>query len=76
MIVTLTANPSIDVTLDVPAFAIDEVNRATDTRKDPAGKGINVARALTKNGVAAVAIFPADAVQGSWLNARLAEISV
>lgn len=76
MIVTLTANPSIDVTLDVPTFAIDEVNRATDTRKDPAGKGINVARALTKNSVAAVAVFPADAVQGSWLNARLAEISV
>ena len=76
MIVTLTANPSIDVTLNVPAFAIDEVNRASDKIKDPAGKGINVSRALTKNGVSSVAIFPADAVSGAWLNAKLAEIDV
>lgn len=76
MIVTLTANPSIDVTLDVPTFAIDEVNRASDKRKDPAGKGINVSRALTKNDVATVAIFPADATHGAWINSKLADIDV
>ncbi len=76
MIVTLTANPSIDVTLDVPGFTIDEVNRASDKRKDPAGKGINVARALTKNGVQSVAVFPADSVNGAWLNRTLAAIDV
>ncbi|MEN9751481.1 MAG: hypothetical protein RLZZ600_528 [Actinomycetota bacterium] len=76
MIVTLTANPSIDVTLEVPTFAIDEVNRASDKIKDPAGKGINVSRALTKNGVATVAVFPADAVSGAWINTKLAEIDV
>jgi 1-phosphofructokinase len=76
MIVTLTANPSIDVTLDVPEFAIDEVNRASAKSKDPAGKGINVARALTKNGVASVAIFPADDIHGAWVNAKLSAMNV
>ena len=71
MIVTLTANPSIDVTLDVPTFAVDEVNRAASTIKDPAGKGINVSRALTKNGVQTAAIFPVDAVNGRWLESAL-----
>lgn len=76
MIVTLTANPSIDVTLDVPTFTIDEVNRASDKSKDPAGKGINVSRALSKNGVATVAVFPADSINGAWIDGKLAEISV
>jgi 1-phosphofructokinase len=76
MIVTLTANPSIDVTLDVPTFTVDEVNRASGTIKDPAGKGINVSRALTKNGVATVAIFPADPISGAWINTKLSEIDV
>ena len=71
MIITLTANPSIDVTLDVPTFAIDEVNRAESKIKDPAGKGINVSRALSKNGVQTSAIFPVDAVNGRWLEAAL-----
>ncbi len=71
MIVTLTANPSIDVTLDVPEFHPDEVNRAVSKCTDPAGKGINVSRALAKNGVDTAAIFPADPVSGRWLELAL-----
>lgn len=76
MIITFTANPSIDVTLDVPTFAIDEVNRAASKIKDPAGKGINVSRALSKNDVPTAAIFPADATNGAWLVKALAELGI
>lgn len=72
MIVTVTANPSIDVTLTTTGFAVGEVNRAHAVRRDPAGKGVNVARALALNGVEATALFPADAATGADLSAMLA----
>lgn len=76
MIVTVTANPSIDITLEVPSFALGEVNRATSTSKDPAGKGINVSRALTRNGVVSTAVFPADRSSGAWIIDSLGKLGV
>ena len=45
MIITVTPNPSIDRTVLVDTLSPGEVNRATTTRVDPGGKGVNVARA-------------------------------
>jgi 1-phosphofructokinase len=71
MIITVTANPSLDLTLEVESFEPGEVNRSTGKHKDPAGKGINVSRALEKNGVETAAIFPADAITGNWIVSAL-----
>jgi 1-phosphofructokinase len=76
MIVTVTANPSIDLTLELNTFDPGEVNRSTGKHKDPAGKGINVARALDKNGVETAAVFPADAVTGSWIESALSDAGI
>ncbi len=76
MIVTVTPNPAIDVTLTVETLEIGEVNRTTSKHRDPAGKGINVARALAKNGHSTIAVFPADPVNGSWIVRALAEAGV
>ncbi|HLP23543.1 MAG TPA: 1-phosphofructokinase family hexose kinase [Microbacteriaceae bacterium] len=76
MIVTVTANPSIDITVEVPSFIVGEVNRATATSKDPAGKGINVARALTRNGIVTSAVFPADRSGGAWIIDSLGKLGV
>ena len=76
MIVTVTPNPAIDVTLTVDVLEIGEVNRTTSKHRDPAGKGINVARALAKNGHPTIAVFPADPVNGSWIVRALAEAGV
>lgn len=76
MIVTVTPNPAIDVTLTVEHLDIGEVNRTTDKHRDPAGKGINVARALAKNNHSTIAVFPADPVNGSWIIRALAEAGV
>lgn len=64
MIVTLTPNPSIDRTISVPTLEHGEVNRATDSRIDPGGKGINVARALAANGTASLAVLPVGGPEG------------
>ena len=53
MIVTLTLNPSLDRTVEVPGLVRGEVIRASAGRLDPGGKGVNVARALLANGVPA-----------------------
>ena len=76
MIVTVTPNPAIDVTLEVDVLELGEVNRTTDKHRDPAGKGINVARALSKNGHSTIAVFPADPVNGSWIIRALASAGV
>ena len=46
MIVTLTANPSLDRTVMLPApLQVGDVQSAASAREDAGGKGINVARA-------------------------------
>ncbi len=59
MIVTLTANPSLDrtVTLDGP-LERGRVQRAVATTSVPAGKGVNVARVVLSAGRSAVAVLP------------------
>lgn len=60
MIVTLTANPSHDRTVNLPApLDRGEVQRVPSATVEPGGKGVNVARAATNGGVAATAVFPA-----------------
>ena len=50
MIVTLTPNPSIDRAIVIDALHRGEVHRATSSRVDPGGKGVNVSRALAAQG--------------------------
>lgn len=59
MIVTLTANPSLDRTilLDAP-LEPGAVQTAVSQREDAGGKGINVARAVTAAGVDTIAVLP------------------
>lgn len=60
MIVTLTANPSLDRTIDVDAPLVrGAVQQARGVSEHPGGKGINVTRALTTSGTESTAVFPA-----------------
>lgn len=76
MIVTLTPNPSIDRTVAVPSLGHGEVNRATSSRIDPGGKGVNVSRALAANGVSTVAVLPIGGPEGHLMSELLAEAGV
>lgn len=50
MIYTVTLNPSIDYLVEVENFQMGSVNRTTNDRKFPGGKGINVSRVLKRIG--------------------------
>lgn len=56
MIYTVTLNPALDKTAIAPNFTLDAVNRITDLRQDPGGKGINVSKVLAKLGTRSKAI--------------------
>ena len=51
MIHTITFNPSLDRTLHYARLVLGAVNRATSTRTDLSGKGINVSAALRSLGL-------------------------
>lgn len=70
--VTVTPNPSLDRTIEIPELRRGAVLRATGTHLDPGGKGVNVARALTVNGGEAVAVLPCGGAEGQQLSALLA----
>ncbi|NMD57945.1 MULTISPECIES: 1-phosphofructokinase family hexose kinase [Tsukamurella] len=75
MIVTVTANPSLDrlVALGAP-LRRGAVHRAVGAAADPGGKGVNVSRVVHAAGEGTVAVLPAD--QGDPLLAGLSHLGV
>jgi len=73
MIVTLTMNPSLDRTIEVPELVPGALHRASGTRLDPGGKGVNVARALAAHKLATCAVVPRGGPEGRQLCELLEE---
>ncbi len=55
MLHTVTLNPALDKTATINAFALDSVNRISELREDPGGKGINVSKVADKLGTSSLA---------------------
>lgn len=72
-IYTVSANPAIDLFLDVPAIVLDDVLRATDVRRVWAGKGFNVSRTVSRLGHATQAMGFVGGFAGMAITAGLAE---
>ena len=71
MIVTLTPNPSVDRAVVIDGLHRGEVHRATSSRVDPGGKGVNVSRALAAQGSATLAVLPAGGPEGHLMEELL-----
>ena len=67
VIVTVTLNPSLDRTIEVPDLVRGHVLRITGGHLHPGGKGVNVTRALLANGVPSRAVLPVGGPEGAQL---------
>ncbi|WP_367127533.1 1-phosphofructokinase [Saccharothrix sp. HUAS TT1] len=76
MFLTVTANPSVDRTVEVDRLTRGDLHRASGVHVQPGGKGINVARALVRNGCKARAVVPAGGAEGDQLIRLLTEYSI
>ncbi|MFD9821478.1 1-phosphofructokinase [Streptomyces violascens] len=70
-ILTVTPNPSLDRTYEVPGLERGEVLRATGERVDPGGKGVNVSRAVAAAGHRTVAVMPLGGAPGALVQELL-----
>ena len=50
MILTVTLNPSIDISYPLEKLNLDTVNRVSEVSKTAGGKGLNVTRVLSESG--------------------------
>ena len=66
-IITVTANPAIDVSTSVSKIAPFSKLRCAPANQDPGGGGINVARVVHRLGGDVAAIYPAGGVPGQLL---------
>ena len=76
MIITLTPNPSVDLTLAVGRLAPGTVHRASSGWSEPSGKGVNVSLALRAHGVGTRAVLPIGGPNGTWLAAMLEQAGI
>jgi len=76
VIVTLTPNPSVDLTLAVDRLAPGTVHRAGSGWSEPSGKGVNVSLALRAHGVGTRAVLPVGGPNGTWLAAMLEQAGI
>jgi 1-phosphofructokinase family hexose kinase len=65
MIITVTLNPALDKTLEVPTFTPGRRHRTVDQVTMPGGKGVNVARAIKRLGQPVIATGLAGGATGT-----------
>ncbi|WP_103501874.1 1-phosphofructokinase [Streptomyces sp. SM14] len=76
MILTITPNPSLDRTYDVPRLERGAVVRADTDRVDPGGKGVNLSRAVWSAGVPTTAVLPLGGPEGALLSRLLGDLGI
>lgn len=67
MIVTVTLNPSLDRTLELERVRRGAILRTSAPILEAGGKGVNVTRALTANGIPSIAVLPVGGGEGAEL---------
>lgn len=76
MILTLTPNPSLDLTYELDRLVRGEVQRAGDMSVEAGGKGINVTRNLVANGAASRAVAPVGGPSGEQFLSLLEDTGI
>ncbi|GAB3689522.1 1-phosphofructokinase family hexose kinase [Nocardiopsis oceani] len=73
MILTITPNPAIDLTITTPVFAPGTTHVVPPAHQRAGGKGLNVARVLSQTGFTTRAIAPVGHDDAAWFAADLGQ---
>jgi 1-phosphofructokinase/tagatose 6-phosphate kinase len=76
MIITVTLNPALDKSLQVPNFTPGRRHRTVDQMTMPGGKGVNVARAIKRLGQPVIATGIAGGATGTRIVEALNDDSI
>jgi 1-phosphofructokinase family hexose kinase len=76
MIITVTLNPALDKTLEVPSFTPGRRHRTVDHTTMPGGKGVNVARVLKRLGQPVIATGMCGGATGTRIVEALNDESI
>lgn len=76
MIVTVTLNPSVDISYQIDALKIDDVNRVENAGKTAGGKGLNVTRVVNLLGSQVLATGILGGTLGKFITGQLAENNI
>lgn len=76
MILTVTLNPSVDISYKLDQFKLDTVNRVTDVSKTAGGKGLNVTRVLHQLGEEVAATGFLGGNLGDFIRTEITRIGV
>ena len=76
MILTVTMNPSVDISYPLEKFNLDTVNRISKVNKTPGGKGLNVTRVLKQLDDKVVATGFIGGALGMDIQKKLTEMGI
>lgn len=76
MIVTVTMNPSIDISYLLDHLKLDTVNRTSQVTKTPGGKGLNVTRVIHDLGGDVIATGVLGGFHGAFIANELKKANI
>lgn len=76
MILTVTMNPSVDISYPLDTLKLDTVNRVSTVSKTPGGKGLNVTRVLSEVGEDVVATGLVGGKLGDFIKEKLDQAGI
>lgn len=76
MLLTVTMNPSVDISYQLESFLIDDVNRVDNVNKTAGGKGLNVTRVAHLLGTHTLATGVLGGTIGMYITNQLTETGI
>ncbi|MDL2310562.1 hexose kinase [Peptostreptococcaceae bacterium OttesenSCG-928-C18] len=76
MILTVTLNPSVDISYKLEKFMLNDVNRCKDVDKTAGGKGLNIARVLKQLGEKVNTTGFLGGYTGNFIKNKLGELNI
>ncbi|MDO4846449.1 MAG: PfkB family carbohydrate kinase, partial [Oscillospiraceae bacterium] len=76
MIITVCLNPAVDKMVTVDCFVPGGINRVVSVRRDPGGKGINVAKMVRKLGGDTLALGIVGGENGAYIRNQLSKMGI